>query len=188
MGNARAVKNGHNFGISLGYHLDERWSVQTGAIYSRKNYTAIETGYQKVPGYNSYDPNIKVNKVQAECYMWEIPLNIRYNFLVTRSQKAFITAGISSYFMEKEDLHYWYTYNNNPRYKAWINEQNSSYWFSVAGISAGFEQYITPSISIQAEPFFRFTLKEVGYGYINLKTMGIFLGVKYSPPPRSSKK
>lgn len=188
VGNAKPVDHGQTMGITAGYRFSKRWSVQTAILYTNKYYTTVGGIYGKVPGYPPSDPYLKIKQVNAECFMWDIPLNIRYDWLAKRKSRAFVSTGLSSYFMKKEDLHYWYTHYNNPKYKHWINESNSNYWFAVGNISAGFEQFITPSISVQVEPFFKFSLRDVGYGQVNLKSSGIFLGVKYTPPLHLSKK
>jgi hypothetical protein len=188
VGTAKPVDYGQTMGITAGYRLSKRWSVQTAILYTNKYYTTAGGAYGKVPGYPPSDPYLKIKQVNAECFMWDIPLNIRYDWLAKRKSRAFVSTGLSSYFMKKEDLHYWYTHYNNPKYKHWINESNSNYWFAVGNISAGFEQFITPSISVQVEPFFKFSLRDVGYGQVNLKSSGIFLGVKYTPPLHLSKK
>jgi hypothetical protein len=188
VGTSKPVDYGQTMGITAGYQISKRWSVQTAVLYTNKYYTTVGGTYGKVPGYPPSDPYLKIKQVNAECFMWDIPLNIRYDWLAKRRSRAFVSAGFSSYFMKKEDLHYWYTHYNNPKYKHWINESNSNYWFAVGNISAGFEQFITPSISIQVEPFFKFSLRDVGYGQVNLKSSGIFLGVKYTPPLHLSKK
>lgn len=187
VGNTKSVKNGHTMGITAGYQINRRWSIQTAFLYTNKYYTTGNS-YGKIPGYSPADPYVKIKQVNAECFMWDIPLNVRFDWLVKSKSRAFVSTGFSSYFMKKEDLHYWYTHYNNPKYKHWINEANSNYWFAIGNISAGFEQFITPSISVQVEPFFKFPLRELGYGQINLKSSGIFLGVKYTPPLHLSKK
>ncbi len=188
VGTASAEHVGSTYGITAGFNFNKRWSIQTGFLYSNKYYTSTGDGYQKIPGYNPYDPYIKVTKVQAECFMWDIPLNVRYNWLYRPSQRAFVSTGLSSYFMKKEDLHYWYKYYNNPRYKHWENNAESNYWFSVLNLSAGFEQRIFEGFTVQAEPFFKVSLSDIGYGKINLRSYGIFLGLKYIPPLHRSKK
>ena len=122
-----------------------------------------------------------MQKVQANCFMWDIPLNIRYDLLLGKKQRAYITTGISSYFMKKEDLHYYYTWYNNPAYKNWINEKNSQYWLAAINLSAGIEQRISPVFSVQAEPFIKIPTGPIGYGKINLNSLGIFFSLKYSP-------
>ncbi|WP_336515601.1 hypothetical protein [Pollutibacter soli] len=188
VGAASPKSVGNIFGMTVGYNFNKRWSIQTGVLYSNKYYTATGGEYKKIPGYNPYDPWVKITKVQAECLMWDIPINVRYNWYWRPKQRAFVSTGMSSYFMKQEDLHYWYKYYNNPRYKNWINEEGSSYWFSVVNFSAGFEQQIIDGLTIQAEPFVKLSVRQLGYGYVNLKSYGIFLGLKYVPPLHRSKK
>lgn len=188
VGSASPENLGNIFGMTLGYNFNKRWSIQTGVLYSNKYYTALDGEYKKIPGYNPYDPWVKITKVQAECFMWDIPVNVRYNWYWRPKQRAFVTTGLSSYFMKKEDLHYWYKYYNNPRYKNWVNNESSSYWFSVVNLSAGFEQQIINGLTVQAEPFVKLSVQQLGYGYVNLKSYGIFLGLKWVPPLHRSKK
>lgn len=188
VGSASPKNLGNIFGMTVGYNFNKRWSVQTGVLYSNKYYTALDDEYKKIPGYNPYDPWVKITKVQAECFMWDIPVNVRYNWYWRPKQRAFVSMGMSSYFMKKEDLHYWYKYYNNPRYKNWVNNESSSYWFSVVNLSAGFEQQIIDGLTVQAEPFVKLSVRQLGYGYVNLKSYGIFLGLKWVPPLHRSKK
>ena len=176
-------KTGMNIGILAGYRFTERLSVQTGLLYSQKHYTAVGDTYKSYPGYISGNPNLKMKWVQANCFMWDMPVNIRYDWLLRQKQRAFASVGVSSYFMNKEDIHYYYSYYNNPAYKAWVNEENSSFWMSALNLSIGFEQRISQVLSIQAEPFMKVPVREIGSGKIELNSFGIFLSLKYSPAP-----
>jgi hypothetical protein len=176
-------KTGLNIGIIVGYRFTERLSVQTGLLYSQKHYTAVGDSYKGYPGYITGNPNLKMKWVQANCFMWDVPVNIRYDWLLKKKQRAFASVGVSSYFMNKEDLHYYYSYYNNPAYKAWVNEENRSFWMSALNLSIGFEQRISHVLSIQAEPFMKVPVREIGSGKIELNSFGIFLSLKYSPAP-----
>jgi preprotein translocase subunit SecF len=176
-------KTGMNIGIIAGYRFTERLSVQTGLLYSQKHYTAVGDTYKGYPGYISGNPNLKMKWVQANCFMWDVPVNIRYDWLLRKKQRAFASVGVSSYFMNKEDLHYYYSYYNNPAYKSWVNEKNSSFWMSALNLSIGFDQRISRVLSVQAEPFMKLPVREIGSGKIELNSFGIFLSLKYSPAP-----
>lgn len=176
-------KTGMNIGIMLGYRFTERISVQTGLLYSQKHYTAVGDAYKGYPEYYMGNPNLKMKWVQADCFMWDIPINIRYDWLLKEKQRAFASVGVSSYVMNKEDLHYYHSYYNNPADKVWVNEQNSSFWMSALNLSVGFEQRISHVLSLQAEPFMKMPVREIGYGKIDLNSFGIFLSLKYSPAP-----
>jgi hypothetical protein len=176
-------KTGMNIGIMLGYRFTERLSVQTGLLYSQKHYTAVGDAYKGYPEYYMGNPNLKMKWVQADCFMWDIPINIRYDWLLKKKQRAFASVGVSSYIMNKEDLYYYHSYYNNPADKVWVNEQNNSFWMSALNLSVGFEQRLSEVLSIQAEPFMKMPVREIGYGKIDLNSFGIFLSLKYSPAP-----
>jgi Outer membrane protein beta-barrel domain len=178
-----ADKTGINIGIILGYRFTERLSIQTGLLYSQKHYTAVGDAYKGYPEYYMGNPNLKMKWVQADCFLWDIPINVRYDWLLKKKQRAFASIGASSYVMNKEGLYYYHSYYNNPADKVWINEQNNSFWMSALNLSVGFEQRISEVFSIQAEPFMKMPVREIGYGKIDLNSFGIFLSLKYSPAP-----
>jgi Outer membrane protein beta-barrel domain len=174
-------KAGFNLGITLGYNFNRRWAVNTGFIYTKKNYTTSGDNYKFPPNYWANNPNIKIEQVRAICSMIDIPINVRYNWLAGKRDFAFVSAGLSSYLMNKEEFHYDYTYYNSSYYRKWTNGKDSNYFLSIANFSIGYERQVSPSISLQAEPFFKFSLKEVGFGNVDLNSLGMFVGVKYKP-------
>lgn len=176
-------KTGMNIGLMVGYRITDRVSVQTGILYSRKYYTAVGDAYNRFPAYNMNNTYLKMKWVEAYSFMWDVPINIRYDFILRKKQRAFVSAGLSSYILNKEDLQYYFTYYGDPGYRAWINPENSSYWMSAFNLSAGYEQRISKTFSIQAEPFLKIPTGEIGYGNINLNSLGMFLSLKYSPAP-----
>ena len=176
-------KTGVNLGVMVGYRFTERLSVQTGVLHSRKHYTAVGESYKGYPGTNLNNTYVKMDWVDANCLMWDIPINIRFDWLLRPKQRAFVSAGLSSYILSEENLQYHFRYYGDPGYKAWTNQENSSYWMSVVNLSVGYEHRISSSFSLQAEPFLKIPTREIGYGNINLNSLGIFLSVKYSPAP-----
>ena len=167
-------------GGSVGYHISERWKVSAGLYYTIKHYDSPGEAYH-LPGYWANNPAIKMNQVNAVCNMWDIPINIRYDVLTSKNTKVFASAGLSSYLMRKEDLHYFYTYNNNPYDKSYVYQKHKDYWFAIANVSAGIEQNIGKGFSLQAEPFAKFSIADVGTGKIRLNSYGLFVGLKYRP-------
>jgi hypothetical protein len=176
-------KTGVNIGLMVGYRFTERFSIQTGVLHSRKHYTAVGESYKGYPGANLNITYVKMDWVDANCLMWDIPINIRYDILLRPKQRAFISAGFSSYILSEEDLQYHFRYYGDPGYRAWTNQENSSYMMSVVNLSVGYEQRISSSFSLQAEPFLKIPTREIGYGNINLNSLGIFLSIKYTPAP-----
>jgi hypothetical protein len=175
-------KAGVSMGLIVGFRFNNRWSVQTGALYSQKHYTATGGDYQGYPGYNPSNPALVMDKVEAHCFMWDFPLNVRYDLIARVKHRFYAIAGLSSYLMNREDLHYYYKYNNTPRYKQWENKSQSMYWFSALNISVGYAWQFSPRWSASLEPYLKLPVRPVGYSSVDLNSMGLLLGITYRPP------
>lgn len=172
---------GKSAGILFEYNLTKRFVVQTGAIYTYKKYnTGIEN-------YHAWAKNwatrpILPTSVEGDCEILDIPINIRYNILLQPKSNWFVSAGVSSYLMLTEGYEYYYPETANvpinfPRYVTW--KRDNDYFTSILNISFGFEKKINQHISIQAEPYLKAPLKEVGRGKVNLYSSGVLFSLKY---------
>ena len=171
---------GINYGLQLGYRFSSRWSVNTGVMYTKKNYESRGKDFHPPKG--TWLDNVELNLVEGSCKMFDIPLNVRYDLGIRKSSRYFASAGLSTYLMKNEDYEYYYRYpNGNPgtRYRSYPSEKK--YWFSVLNLSAGYEKNIGKQFSVQVEPYFKVPLKGVGFGNIQLNSYGLYLGVKYKP-------
>jgi hypothetical protein len=184
-------KPGSNIGLSIGYNFSRRWSLQTGILYTTKNYRSKGEDYHPPKGY--WTDYVDLETVTATCDMWDIPLNLRYNLAPRKSSNVFASAGLSSYLMKKEDYEYDYYYNGNLVSRSRSYATDTRHWFSVLNLSVAYERQLSRHISVQAEPFFKQPLKGLGFGSVKLNTTGLFLSLKYKPlagkpahPPKSS--
>lgn len=168
-------KVGYNVGIQIGYRFSDRWSANTGLLYTRKNYTAEGKDWTKTGWWRYTD----IHTVQGYCQMFEIPLNVRYDLSVNKNQRWFVNAGASSYIMNSEYYNYDYTYNGTRYQRGWDRDSTSTYLFSILNLSAGFERTLNKRFSVQAEPYFKFPLKGLGYGKLDLTSYGIYFSLKY---------
>ncbi len=168
-------KAGYNIGLQVSYRFSDRWSVNTGLFYTKKNYTAEGKDWTKTGWWRYTD----MHSVQGYCEMFDIPLNVRYDFAVNKKQRWFASAGASSYIMKSEYYDYDYTYNGVRSRRDWKSDSTSTYLFSILNVSAGFERALNKRFSLQAEPYFKLPLKGLGYGKLDLNSYGIYFSVKY---------
>lgn len=172
---------GKSAGILLEYNLTKRFVLQTGAIYTYKKYnTGIEN-------YHAWAKNwatrpVLPTSVEGDCEILDIPLNLRYNVLLNPQNTWFVSAGVSSYLMLTEGYEYYYPETANvptnlPRYVTW--KRDDDYFSSMFNISFGFEKKLNQHISIQAEPYLKTPLKEIGRGKVNLYSSGVLFSLKY---------
>lgn len=162
--------------IMLEYRFSKRLSVQTGAVRSIKLYNATGTQYQWPAVWNSQ--TARPTAIWGNCKVLDIPLNLRYDLSQRPKSRWFITSGISSYVMLNEKYDYTYPPHSYPKWKNWEGS-TGNYWFGVLNLSMGFERQIGRNLSIQAEPYFKLPLAQIGLGKIKLNTSGIFISARY---------
>jgi Outer membrane protein beta-barrel domain len=176
-------KVGYNVGVQLGYRLSDRWSVHTGVLYTRKNYTSNGDDFHPPKG--TWLDNIKLEEVEGSCFMFDIPLNVRYDLNTHNKHRYFVSTGLSSYLMKEEDYHYYYQYaNGGPGYRHRSYSSTEYHWLSILNISAGYEKKLSSRLSLQVEPYLKIPLSGVGYGSIQLNSYGMYFSLKYHAKKR----
>jgi Outer membrane protein beta-barrel domain len=170
---------GTTFGMLLGYSFNDRWAVETGLSLDRKRYyTAGEYFNTKnvtmPPGYS------KLLNADGTCYMWEIPVNVRYNFNTSPRMKWFATAGLSTYLMTSEEYSYEAeNWSSTPTEGYWNIHKPSQYWFSIINLSAGFEQHLGKIGNLRLEPYVRIPLSGIGTGNLPILSAGVNIGITH---------
>jgi outer membrane protein with beta-barrel domain len=175
-------KTGYNFGLQIGYRLSNRWLLNTAIIYTKKFYKADSQYYK--PKNNPW-PSWDLENVSGNCAMWEIPVNVRYDVSYNDKRRWFVSTGLSTYLMTKENYKVNYSVNNNPYPYSYNSDSNSNYLFSIVNLSAGMERSLGKNFSIQAEPYLKIPLKGLGYGSMRMDSYGILFSLKYKPTFRS---
>jgi hypothetical protein len=173
---------GYNLGIIGGYHLNDRWSLHTGAIYTQKKYKVAGPDFTAPKGTPvSY---YKLETVEGTCRMWEIPILLRYSTHPAEKNSFFFSAGLSSYFMTKEFYDYFYYFNNNPVTRSNTYNSDDKHILSIVHLSAGFESRISKNWSLQIEPYGKLPMGGVGFGSIRLSSFGLNFAVQRRQPSR----
>lgn len=169
-------KPGYNFGISLGYNLNARWQVNTGLIYTTKRYFAKGSDYKPLHDY--WTNYVVMDYISGECSMWEIPILIRYQLTTGNRGKWFASTGLSSYLMKREKYEYYYTQNGvyQNRYRDYPSDEK--YFLGIIHLSAGYEKKISDRFSLQLEPYIKMPLKGVGFGRMQLNSLGTNFSLK----------
>jgi hypothetical protein len=168
---------GTTVGVLLGYAFNDRWAVETGLYLDRKRYYTqgeyFNTSKVRLP------PNYKLLNVDGTCYMWEIPVNVRYNFSTGPRMQWFGTAGFSTYLMSKENYTYQYNYASGGMAESshWNINRPSQYWFTILNVSAGFEQRIGKIGNLRLEPYIRIPTSGIGTGNLPIMSAGLNIGL-----------
>ncbi len=158
-------------GIIGGYHFKNGISIESGLLYDRKNY------YTKGKYFNtdmlSYLQNVQLLATNGNCYMYEIPLNVAYDFKSHKKINWFVTAGTSSYLMHKEYYNFKYDYNGSYGEKGYDYYHSSKNWFSVLNLGAGVNIQTSNKYFIKLQPYFKVPLSGIGIGKLPLSSAGI---------------
>ncbi|SOD94962.1 hypothetical protein [Spirosoma fluviale] len=179
------TRPGTNVGLLLEYRLASRWSVQAGLIQSTKIYQALGSEYRAPQGtWNNGGTIVKPLSIDGQCNMFDIPINIRYDVLLRPRMSGlapsrwFVSGGVTSYYIKKEDYVYTYPpHTYNVRKEA--SYSTGGYGFSQLNLSVGYERTLTKRLSWQVEPFIKMPLKGVGFFKIDLLSTGTFFSIRY---------
>ncbi len=172
-------------GAGAAYTFSNHLRVSSGFYVSKKVYDAEPYQYKFANG-TSY-PNLY--NINANCNVYEIPLNIYYNFKQQKKHNWFAGAGISSFLMKEEVYNYQYKSNWGTiySYKKTISNQNKHY-FSVLTLSGGYQYKLSNRILVMAEPYFKIPLGGVGDGKIKLNSTGLLFTAAIKPFIQKPKK
>ena len=165
------------YGAGLSYSL-KKFSLRTGFYVFKKIYSAGGSDYHS----SAYPGTDYLDKVNADCIVYEIPVNVSYTFSPSRKHSWFASAGIASYLMKKENYQYYYKYPSGQTYNTdWsVNNKNRNY-FSMATLSAGYQYFFNKRFSFTAEPYINAPLSGVGAGKIKLNSGGMLFSLTIKP-------
>jgi len=169
---------GSKIGLTVDYKINRNWAVSLGAIRSKVNYKAGSREYNAPSAY--WYNGIEAAQTRAQCVLIDIPINLSYRFLQGEQSRLYASAGLSSYIMLNEDYRFSYS-NEQPEFpQRWNEDTGTTHLMSNANLSVGYEYDLTESVSLRAEPFFRLPIREVGWGNVNLYSMGSLFSINYN--------
>lgn len=186
-------KPGTLFGMTMSYDISHQWSVNTGFLWVHKNYEAKGEDFSLPAGswLNSL-PTARLNYVEGNMDLYEIPINLRYNIHLTHRTSLFASAGLSSYLLERENCVYYFQTLSFQRKETGCTDiapvagypqgykSKSFLPFATSNMSVGLETILNRKVSIQWEPYCKLPLKGAGHGDIRMISYGLNLSVKYS--------
>ena len=165
-------------GLLLGYSISKSITLQAGISYSRKLYTGGPNTYNPKPG--SYWEQVSINKIEADCEVWEIPVRAAWTFQQKKKSAFYAVGGISAAVMKKEQYHINYTrLNGSMGYGKPTYSTGKFHPAAALLLGAGYRRQLTNHLQAVAEPFFKLPLQGVGEGKIHLRSAGLSIGMQY---------
>jgi len=164
-----------NFMAEVG--LSRRFMLNTGIIWVKNKYEARGEDYHAPPRY--WKKGIAADEAYGECVMLDIPLNVRYNFLMKGRHHFFISGGASTYILLKEDYYFEYEVEDPELPQYWGTDKVSVYPFKIVNLSVGYQYQLGRKGALQVEPFIKIPTAGVGWGEVDLQTLGVYFMYKY---------
>lgn len=159
---------GFNIGALAHYYFNEHWFVTTGVVYSKKLYGATRNDYRNPNYINPYD----LVKVNANCNVLDIPVNINYTFLQVNNNTVSATLGLSNYIMLKEKYQYIYKYSPE---KEWTVNNENQHYLAILNVGALYQHPAGRRLIVGVQPYAKIPLHGVGAGQVKLYSAGLSL-------------
>jgi len=164
-----------NFMAEMG--VSRRLKINTGITWVKNKYEAKGEDYHAPPRY--WKNGISADEAYGECIMLDIPINVRYDFLISGRHQIFISGGASTYFLLKEDYYFEYEADDPDLPQHWGTDEVSIYPFKIINLSVGYQYNLGRKGALQIEPFIKLPTAGVGWGEVDLHTLGIYFMYKY---------
>ena len=169
-------KRGFSTGVGFGIGIFKRVTLQTGLKYSAKSYAADRYEYK----FGSEKISSLISEVDASCAVLEIPIQASYTLFENANKSIDINAGMSSYFMLKEDYNFRYTAASGFEDRLQQIRNKNQHYFGVVDLSATY--YIKlkkEKLRLGLEPYVKIPVTGVGEGRVNLKSNGLSIKLRY---------
>ncbi len=169
-------KKGFSAGVGIGIGIAKKLSLQAGLRYSAKSYAADKYEYK----FGNDKIASLISEVDASCAVLEIPIQASYTLFENASKSIDINAGMSSYFMLKEDYNFRYTAASGFEDRLQRFRNKNQHYFGVVDLSATY--YIKlkkEKVRLGLEPYVKIPVTGVGEGRVNLKSNGLSIKLRY---------
>ncbi len=168
---------GSRWNVLAQFSFLRRWSINTGIVFVNNKYEAYGEDYHAPEKY--WKNGIAASETYGECKMIDIPLNLRYDIVSKHRHKLFLSAGASTYFVTKEDYYFHYEQDNSYLPDHWGTEKMTRYLFGIINASMGYEYQVGKQSALQIEPFIKIPTTGIGWGNVDLHTIGTYFIYKY---------
>lgn len=167
---------GYSLALVLGYQFSSVFSIETGLHIEKKEYYTTGENFNKsiIPATG------KVNWIEAENKLIEIPITLKYNFFTKKRHQFFATAGLSSYLINKEYYEYEEEIAGVLQNGFVLYEKNTSNLFATYNFSLGYQFNLKKVGNLRIEPYINLPLKGTGLGNEPVISRGIYLGWIYN--------
>lgn len=164
-------------GILLTYSLTKNISITTGFAIAKKLYSADTNTYKNT---YSLGNHYLIKDINATCIVYEIPFQFNYLIKSKGKNSFLVSAGLSSYLMNKEDYIYTYDYYGYDIKYPYNFRNDNKHFFSVLSFSPIFKRELNKKFAIQIMPYAKIPLTGIGNGKVKLYSFGLGVLLHYN--------
>jgi hypothetical protein len=177
---------GSTIGVTVDYQFINHLYIGTGLLFSRKIFAAFPQDYHVPDSYyrdNGMGMSGGVSYIKGAFTMLEIPLNLRWDFNTSDNSLFFISAGTSSYLLDRQNCGYYYNFYNprNLLVKEITYTNQPSNLFATVNFSAGAEFGLTNSLSFLIGGYVKAPTRGIGFGQVDMTSFGLTFGLHFAP-------
>jgi hypothetical protein len=170
-------KPGFEAGIIVGYHFKNKLSLESGLLFGVKYYPSRGEFFNP----KSMPAGTDVMELQGCNYSFQVPLVLQYDLDNSKRKRIFVSAGLASYLLLKEQNDYDLMVNGTQQQMLAKYHENKNYLAAAVHLGVGYEMKISKSFHIRVEPFVQLPLRGIGVGELPVTTGGIHFGIsRYS--------
>ncbi len=171
------VAPGSRWKLYLEYNFKGIIGLSSGVEWVNNKYEAYGDEYHAPQRY--WYNGIVADEAYGECIMIDIPLNLRVQAFSKGRHQFFVSGGASTYFLMKEDYFFSYEQNDPSLPDHWGTDKMSVYPFGIINLSIGYEYLFKSRGSVQLEPYIKIPTKGIGWGNVDLYTIGAYISYRY---------
>ena len=181
--NQKLQKPGFDIGIIAGISiLKGKASVETGLLYTQKYYFSDGKYFNMDKAGGSMPQGMEVMSLDGSSRLFEVPVKFKYKVLQKNRSGVFLSTGISSYLMTKEENDYLTMMNGSEQSMIGSYKDNSRYIAVMANLGAEYNYKIGKHTLIRIEPYIQIPLKGIGIGSMPVMTTGLHFGLMRFAP------
>ncbi len=176
------TKTGFSAGLLAGYSVNRKLSVESGVIFSKKHYYSDGQYFDMKKAGTSMPANMEIISLTGTSNIFELPLKLKYDFGQRIRSNWYLTTGISSYLLTKENNEYIALVNGAQQNQNGNYIKKRSYFSGAFNVSLGYEVRTWQQTSIRIEPYLEIPMKGIGIGNLQVMTAGLRFGIIHRPP------
>ena len=156
-------KTGFSAGMIAGYQFKNHLSVETGLLYAKKPYFSTGKYFSMDKISNTMPAGMEILSLEGNNYVLEMPVKIKYDFLLRNKSNFFLSAGITSYINTHEKNNYLVFINGSQQSMISSYKNKSRSLAATVDISVGYEHKINKSNRIRVEPYLQIPIRGMGW-------------------------